>query len=127
MLFVKSKIRLIFAFIIVDKILYQDRRVMQISIKYLLFQANFSGIRDLKPVLGGHVYGKADLTVRSETALNGKTIEESASGHRVVNDDGHVSEFNIKPDETDLEKNLIELLLKMSGKLEDSSTKVQRT
>ncbi|XP_028175151.1 uncharacterized protein LOC135086714 [Ostrinia nubilalis] len=53
-------------------------------------------VRSLKPLEGGHVYGESEYTFRSESNVNGKKTE-SKGGHRVVNKDGVVTEYDIEP------------------------------
>ncbi|KAJ8735369.1 hypothetical protein PYW07_006989 [Mythimna separata] len=62
--------------------------------------AVFEGVRNLKPVDGGHVYGEAEYSFHSASNIDGKTTEDKA-GHKVVNTDGKVKEFDFTP-KTDL-------------------------
>lgn len=60
----------------------------------------FDAVRNLKPVDGGLVYGEAEYSFRSASNIDGKTIEDAA-GHKVINADGKVKEFDFTP-KTDL-------------------------
>ncbi|KAM3967460.1 uncharacterized protein ACR2FA_009828 [Aphomia sociella] len=53
-------------------------------------------VKSLKPVGGGHVYGESEYTFHSQTNVGGETKEQSG-GHKVINNDGKVSEFDFKP------------------------------
>ncbi|KAG6447427.1 uncharacterized protein LOC115441707 [Manduca sexta] len=55
-----------------------------------------ANVKNLKPIPGGHVYGESQYTFHSETNVNGETSEKSG-GHKIVNDDGRISEFDFKP------------------------------
>ncbi|XP_026758992.1 uncharacterized protein LOC113518326 [Galleria mellonella] len=53
-------------------------------------------VKSLKPVGGGHVYGEAEYTFHSSSNVGGQTKEQSG-GHKVINNDGKVSEYDFKP------------------------------
>ncbi|KOB72512.1 Uncharacterized protein OBRU01_12375, partial [Operophtera brumata] len=53
-------------------------------------------VRSLKPVKGGHVYGESEYTFQSSSDQNGQKTEQSA-GHKIINNDGDVKEFDFKP------------------------------
>lgn len=56
----------------------------------------FDSLRDLKPENGGHVYGEAEYAYHSASNVNGKTTEHNA-GHKIINEDGRVKEFDFTP------------------------------
>lgn len=78
-----------------------DRRVYQLLICFFLQPVSSEelqarGIKSLKPVNGGHVYGESNFEYRSATNVDGHTQEQSG-GHKVVNKDGVITEYDYKP------------------------------
>lgn len=63
---------------------------------FLLQSLSLGNIKDLKPVQGGHVYGESELTFHESSDINGQKLEQSG-GHKVINDDGKVIEYDFKP------------------------------
>ncbi|XP_075969823.1 uncharacterized protein LOC142972505 [Anticarsia gemmatalis] len=57
---------------------------------------SFNSVRSLKPPQGGQVYGEAEYTFQSSSDFNGQKTHESG-GHKVVNNNGKVKEFDFKP------------------------------
>ena len=53
-------------------------------------------VKELKPAPGGHVYGESEFTFHESSDVNGQKSEKSG-GHKVINDDGKVSEYDFKP------------------------------
>ncbi|XP_059048071.1 uncharacterized protein LOC131843445 [Achroia grisella] len=53
-------------------------------------------VKSLKPLGGGHVYGESEYTFHSSSNVGGQTQEQSG-GHKVINNDGKVSEYDFKP------------------------------
>ncbi|XP_050554719.1 uncharacterized protein LOC118273888 [Spodoptera frugiperda] len=56
----------------------------------------FTNVRDLKPPQGGHVYGEAQYAYHTATNINGQKTED-AGGHKIINNDGKVKEFDFTP------------------------------
>lgn len=54
-------------------------------------------MRNLKPVPDGQVYGEAEYSYHTASNINGQTLED-AGGHKVINNNGKVREFNFTPD-----------------------------
>ncbi|XP_060803632.1 uncharacterized protein LOC106133522 [Amyelois transitella] len=53
-------------------------------------------VKSLKPVEGGEVYGEAEYTFHSSSNVNGQKTE-SSGGHKVINDNGRIQEFDFQP------------------------------
>lgn len=53
-------------------------------------------MRDLKPPQGGQVYGEAQFQFHKSSNVNGK-VSEDQGGHKVINNNGHVEEFDFTP------------------------------
>ncbi|XP_026732078.1 uncharacterized protein LOC113496892 [Trichoplusia ni] len=58
---------------------------------------SFNNVRNLKPVPDGQVYGEAEYSYHTASNINGQTLED-AGGHKVINNNGKVREFNFTPD-----------------------------
>ncbi|KAI8438185.1 hypothetical protein MSG28_010806 [Choristoneura fumiferana] len=59
-------------------------------------QTGVSDVRSLKPQGGGHVYAESDVNFKSSSSNNGQYASQSG-GHKVINNDGAVSEYDYKP------------------------------
>ncbi|XP_047025801.1 uncharacterized protein LOC124634305 isoform X2 [Helicoverpa zea] len=64
-----------------------------------VWKPSFNSVRDLKPADGAHVYGEAEYSFHSASNIDGKTSEEHA-GHKIINDDGKIEEFDFTPSST---------------------------
>ncbi|MFB9840687.1 hypothetical protein, partial [Actinoallomurus acaciae] len=63
-----------------------------------IWEPNFGSgsVRSLQSPPGGHVFGQSEYTFKTSSNVNGKTSENSG-GHRVINNDGKVEEFDFQP------------------------------
>lgn len=57
---------------------------------------SFTNVRELKPPQGGHVYGEAQYAYHTASNINGQKSED-AGGHKIINNDGNVKEFDFTP------------------------------
>nr|AXY94672.1 seroin transcript 3 [Tineola bisselliella] len=61
-----------------------------------VFQGRHFDIKNLHPTDGGHVYGESKFEYHTATNVNGHEDKHSG-GHKVINKDGHVTEFDYTP------------------------------
>ncbi|KAL0901813.1 hypothetical protein ABMA27_006982 [Loxostege sticticalis] len=53
-------------------------------------------VRSLKPQAGGHVYGEASYSFKTESIVGDKKTENKG-GHKIINNDGVVKEYDFEP------------------------------
>lgn len=78
---------------------HHDTLKLQLKTVYNIFSLQsltFTNVRDLKPPQGGHVYGEAQYAYHTATNINGQKTED-AGGHKIINNDGKVKEFDFTP------------------------------
>ncbi|GBP90093.1 hypothetical protein EVAR_66592_1 [Eumeta japonica] len=68
----------------------------EFSLKHNLRPLSEAEIRELKPEKGGYVHAEAISTFKSSSNVGGKTMSQSG-GHKIINDNGAVTEFNFMP------------------------------
>uniref|UniRef100_A0A2H1WHJ8 SFRICE_017319 n=1 Tax=Spodoptera frugiperda TaxID=7108 RepID=A0A2H1WHJ8_SPOFR len=73
-----------------------QRKQFRASTSEAYSSLTFTNVRDLKPPQGGHVYGEAQYAYHTATNINGQKTED-AGGHKIINNDGKVKEFDFTP------------------------------